>query len=58
MLSTLRGPVVSRMTFGVGFLFISSTSYEDIAKAIEAGKIVVKAKSGISHFITATCTPL
>ena len=46
VLSTLRGPVVSRMTFGVGFLFISSTSYEDVAKAIEAGKIVVKAKSG------------
>jgi hypothetical protein len=46
VLSTLRGPAVRRMTFGVGFLIILSAFYEDVAKAIEAGKIVVKAKSG------------
>jgi len=46
VLSTLRGPVVGRMNFGVGALMILSKSFEDVAKAIEAGKIVVKAKSG------------
>jgi len=42
VLTTLRGPVIGRMNFGVGFLMISAGYYEDIAKAIEAGKIVVK----------------
>jgi len=42
ILTVLRDPVVRGMTFGVGYVMISATYYEDIAKAIEAGKIVVK----------------
>ena len=55
VLTILRDPVVRRMNFGVGFLIISATYYEDIAKAIEAGKIVVKSNpaSGISRCTTA-----
>lgn len=49
VLSILRDPVVRRMTFGVGFLIISATNYEDIAKAIEAGKIVVKSNPALGH---------
>ena len=33
---------MARMTFGVGFLYIRATDYEEVAKAIEAGKIMVK----------------
>jgi hypothetical protein len=49
VLSILRDPVVRRMNFGVGFLIISATYYEDIAKAIEAGKVVVKANPALGH---------
>jgi hypothetical protein len=49
VLTILRDPVVRRMTFGVGFLMISATYYEDIAKAIEAGKIVVKSNPALGH---------
>lgn len=49
VLSILRDPVVRRMNFGVGFLIISATNYEDIAKAIEAGKIVVKSNPALGH---------
>lgn len=42
VLSILRGPAIPQMNFGVGFLMISSTYYEDIAKAIDTGKIIVK----------------
>jgi hypothetical protein len=47
VLSILRDPVVRRMNFGVGYLMISATYYEDIAKAIGAGKIVVKANPAL-----------
>jgi hypothetical protein len=49
VLTILRDPVVRRMNFGVGFLIISATYYEDIAKAIEAGKIVVKSNPALGH---------
>jgi hypothetical protein len=49
VLTILRDPVVRRMTFGVGFRMISATYYEDIAKAIEAGKIVVKSNPALGH---------
>ncbi|MEP7362432.1 MAG: hypothetical protein ABI972_04185 [Acidobacteriota bacterium] len=49
VLAVLRGPVMPRMTFGVGFLIISASYYEQIAKAIEAGKIVVKLVPAHGH---------
>jgi hypothetical protein len=49
MLKILRDPVVKRMSFGVGFLIISATYYEDIAKAIEAGKIIVKSNPALGN---------
>src|SRR4029453_2791905 len=49
VLSILRDPVVRQMNFGVGFIIISATNYEDIAKAIEAGKIVVKSNPALGH---------
>jgi hypothetical protein len=48
VLSTLRDPVIKQMNFGVGFLIIGSTYYEDIAKAIQAGKIVIKSNPALS----------
>jgi hypothetical protein len=49
VLSVLRGPVVKRMTFGVGFLFIHASYYEDVAKAIDAGTIQVQANPALGH---------
>lgn len=49
VLSILRGPPIRQMSFGVGFLIISSTYYEDIAKAIDTGKIVVKVDSSLTN---------
>lgn len=49
VLSILRGPGIGHMTFGVGFLFVSSSDYENIAKAIDAGKIVVKVNPALSN---------
>jgi hypothetical protein len=49
VLATLRDPAIRQMNFAVGFLFISSTYYEDIAKAIVAGKIVVKIDPALTN---------
>ena len=49
VLSILRGPPIRQMNFGVGFLIISSTYYEDIAKAIVAGKIVIKVNPRLTN---------
>jgi hypothetical protein len=49
VLSVLRGPAMRRMTFGVGFLIIHASYYEDVAKAIDAGTIQVKVNPALGH---------
>lgn len=49
VLSILRGPVVGRMNFGVGRIFIPSSNYEMVAKAIEGGFITVKVDPSLSN---------
>lgn len=49
VLSTLRDPAIKQMNFGVGFLIIPWTYYEEIAKAIEAGKIEVKVNPSLTN---------
>lgn len=49
VLAVLRGPVMRRMTFGVGYLVLSATYYEDIAQAIDTGKIQVKMVPAHGH---------
>jgi hypothetical protein len=49
VLSVLRGPAIPQMTFGVGFLVISASDYESVAKAIESGKILVKSNPSLSN---------
>jgi hypothetical protein len=49
VLSILRGPVMKRMTFGVGGVVIAAWHYEEVAQAIEAGKIVVKSNPKLGN---------
>ncbi|MBA3447142.1 MAG: hypothetical protein H0T56_05985 [Pseudaminobacter sp.] len=48
ILATLREPVVARMNFGVGRMFIPSSQYEWVAKAIEGGYISVVENPALS----------
>lgn len=49
VLSTLREPVMVRMNFAVGFIVITAWHYAEIAKLVEAGKIVVKSNPDLGH---------
>ena len=49
VLATLRDPVVQRMNFGVGRIFIRAKDYENVAKAIEGGFIKVKMNPSLGH---------
>ncbi|HEY3740341.1 MAG TPA: hypothetical protein VGL53_10875 [Bryobacteraceae bacterium] len=43
VLGVLRGPGISGLNFGVGRIYVASTSYERVAQAIERGFITVHA---------------
>ena len=49
VLSILRGPVVVRMNFGIGRVFIPASNYEMVARAIEGGFITVKLDPSLSN---------
>ena len=48
VLAALRDPAVSRMSFGVGRVFIIAYDYERVAKAIESGSITVHVDSSLA----------
>ncbi len=57
VLSTLRSQAVNRLNFGVGPVWVFPSDYKMVLKAIEAGQIVVKARSGHIAYYHSSSTP-